>query len=251
MKINFQLDTYAIHTRLAPSLFVLLPLALSAVAYFPSLTAGFRSLWVLAATCGGTFLLSEMGRDAGTKKQNALFERWGGKPSVRLLRHNGAANKVILADLHSKLRALIPTASIPTEEGEDADPQAADDVYEFCGRFLRTKTRADKRTFRLIHKENGSYGFRRNLWALKPLGISTTAISIALPLPLYWGAWHLPSPPEPLLLIVAEVINLVILLVWTFWISPSWVKIPADAYAERLLEACDALLPAQRSRRKL
>jgi len=37
------------------------------------------------------------------------------------------------------------------------------------------------------------------------------------------------------------VVNLALMLCWAAWVTPSWVRIPAQAYAERLLEACNQL----------
>jgi hypothetical protein len=39
----------------------------------------------------------------------------------------------------------------------------------------------------------------------------------------------------------AAVLALVFLVLWIFRFTPDWVRIPADAYAERLAEAVDGL----------
>lgn len=240
--MDFKFDTYTLHARLAPPLIVALPFALSAIAYAPSLTASFHPLWVVFVACGGAFLLAEVGRDRGVAKQAALFESWGGKPTVRLLRHRDATNKAILALLHTNLRTLIPTVSLPTLEQELADPVGADEIYELCGHYLRNQTR-DRRRFPLVHKENTSYGFRRNLWALRSMGISTTGTSVLVPAILAALTWKelLRRTDLPILLATA-LANFILLLAWIFWLRPDWVKLPAVAYAERLLETCDSLL---------
>jgi hypothetical protein len=34
------------------------------------------------------------------------------------------------------------------------------------------------------------------------------------------------------------------LLAWIVWFTPDWVRLAADAFAQQLLAACDALEPA-------
>jgi hypothetical protein len=41
--------------------------------------------------------------------------------------------------------------------------------------------------------------------------------------------------------VVTAGIDLLLLLGWLLVFTPAWVRIPAEAYAERLLEACDTL----------
>jgi hypothetical protein len=41
--------------------------------------------------------------------------------------------------------------------------------------------------------------------------------------------------------ILALLVNAALLAVWVFVITPAWVRIAADAYAERLLESIDTL----------
>jgi len=41
--------------------------------------------------------------------------------------------------------------------------------------------------------------------------------------------------------LVCATLNLLFLLGWVIWFTPDWVRIAADAYAERLLAACEKL----------
>jgi hypothetical protein len=47
----------------------------------------------------------------------------------------------------------------------------------------------------------------------------------------------LPSPT----VIACGTIDLALIFVWAFWLTPSWVRIPAEAFAERLLSSCESL----------
>ena len=70
---------------------------------------------------------------------------------------------------HKKLSELLNGTAIPTPQDEKRDPERADQVYDACVSCLIERTR-DKTRFRLLFEENCNYGFRRNLWGMKPLG---------------------------------------------------------------------------------
>lgn len=126
--------------------------------------------------------------------------------------------------------------SIPTAADEAADPVAADLIYEACTKLPISKTR-DRRRFPLVFEENVNYGFRRNLWGMRPAGfaisaIATSAAAVALiansegPLALAW--------------FIVLLANASFLAWWAFRINSDWVFIPAKAYAERLMETLDS-----------
>jgi hypothetical protein len=130
---------------------------------------------------------------------------------------------------------------LPTAQQEEADPAAADLVYESVGDQLREKTR-DKGKFPLVFKELVSYGFRRNLWGMKPSGVVLACTCVGLQLGLIGKALFAHSLPS-YLSASATAFNAVLLCAWIFIVTPRWVRIPADAYAERILAACLELVP--------
>lgn len=234
------LDKYTVRARLRPALIVALPLGLATVSWFPDGVLGWGAVWGLVTWSGGTVLLAQIGRDAGVRKEPNLFKLWGGKPTTRMLRHRDAANAVMLARWHKKLKLLMKGIKLPTPEEEAADPRAADEIYETCGAFLRENTR-DSNKFGLVFEENCNYGFRRNLWGMKPIGLIIALIClgviVAVPFfePLAWSGKRLE------LTVTTAGIDLLLVLGWLFVFKPSWVRVAADAYAERLLEACERL----------
>ena len=229
-------DTYTRRVRLQPALLVALPLGIATLAWFPGGLIGWSTLWGLIVWSGGTALLSQVGRDWGKKKEPQLYRMWGGKPTTLLLRHRDARNREIVMRRHTKLKKLIPTLHIPSLKEEQAKPSVADDVYENCAAFLREKTR-DKKKFNLIFEENCNYGFRRNLWGMKPIGILIATIGCAAVGVLFLVRGR-SIPP---LAVACGLGNLLLLLGWAFLFTPKWVRIPAEAYAARLLEACEIL----------
>lgn len=231
-------DQYVRRARLQPTLLVALPIALAVLAYSPEGIVHWGILWSVLVWCGATALLAQVARDRGKRKEPELFRRWGGKPTTRLLRHHGAPNKALLVRRHAKLKALIPGQKLPTAEAEAAEPSIADDAYDSCTALLIERTR-DRKQFPLIFDENCNYGFRRNLWGMKPVGILTSAAgSGAILLGLITN-----SVPIRTLATVCGSVSLLLLIAWLVWFTPDWVKITADSYAERLLAACDSLEP--------
>src|SRR5215471_7149337 len=128
-----------------------------------------RGLVGILSYCGLSMLIAQLGRDLGKKKEPGLFERWKGKPTTYMLRHRGTLNKAIRARYHEKLSIFLRII-IPDAKQEEADPAAADEIYDSCVIYLREKTR-DPEKFRLVFSDNIDYGFRRNLWAMKPAGV--------------------------------------------------------------------------------
>jgi hypothetical protein len=120
---------------------------------------------------------------------------------------------------------------------------------------LLTQTRDTKR-FSILFRENISFGFRRNLWGLKPLGVAVTlTAACASTAAIGYRYWAEQSSPPPEVTIVTAAVWL-LLLVWIAVITRSWVRIPADAYGTQLLAACDTLgtpqsaQPRKNTRRK-
>jgi hypothetical protein len=137
------------------------------------------------------------------------------------------------------LKGQLPQLALPTAEEERADPGGADRTYESVTAWLLTQTR-DTKTFSIHFRENISYGFRRNLWGLKPLGVTIAllAASASTAFMLYRYSSGHSAPPE------IAVVTALVWLLSIFWIAVvtrSWVRLPADAHGTQLLTACDTL----------
>jgi len=132
---------------------------------------------------------------------------------------------------------LLPDLKIPTKEEELKNKDQADQIYESCTAFLRNKSR-DTDKYPLVFEELTSYGFRRNLWGLKPIAIAILSILLIGNFSvLGYQAYELDQIPMYILILIAILIVMCDLWVWI--IRTSWVRIPAVAYAERLLEVLD------------
>lgn len=242
-------DKYRKKARQLPVRLLLLPIALGVGALVIALVGnlnvfmrlGAGALVGLLSSFGLTSLLEQFGRDQGKQKEPWLLDRWGGAPTTQMLRHRDQlmCNPAMRRRYYEKLSRLVPNVELPTPEGEAHDPRRADQAYEAYTRYLINQTR-DAEKFPLVFEENTNYGFRRNLWGMRPAGIVAAAIGIALAICAGSLAWM----KDDVLWIVgaaATVIDTALLVWWVLRITPDWVFVPAKAYAERLFEACDSL----------
>jgi len=235
------LDPYGRQARLYPALIVILPIALLIGTWFPALWSTWAALVSLASSFGLILLLSQVARDRGKQREPELYRAWGGKPSVAALRHcDPRIDDHTKARYRAFLKGQLPHLALPTAEEERADPEGADRAYESVTAWLLTQTR-DTKTFSILFRENISYGFRRNLWGLKPLGVTIAllAASASTAFMLYRYSSGQPAPTPEI-----AVVTLLVWLLSIFWIAVvtrSWVRLPADAHGKQLLTACDTL----------
>src|SRR5882724_5463170 len=233
-------DKYTYRARLLPSLLTFLPLAFAATVWFPGQETTWKVLGLIFVSSGLATLLSHFGRDLGKRKEAELFQMWGGVPTTRMLSSRFTRfDAVTLGRYHNKLKTLLPGLQIPDLANERTNPSHASEVYGSCISLLREKTR-DPKAFPLVFAENINFGFRRNLCGWKPIGLivaSLGVVSCAL-----FTATHLRAEQSVLLFGIAGlVVSITLLFLWLFVIKPDWVRLAADAYAERLIRSLDGL----------
>lgn len=234
------LDSYAIRARYFPVVLVVLPAAVALVPWIPTESVQWRILISLAVSAPAVVLLSHFGRDLGKRQQVKLFAKWGGSPTIRMLRHRDTTLSDATRDRYRTiLEKIVPGIELPSARSERAKPDEADAIYASCTDYLRERTR-DKTRFRLLFEENVSYGFRRNLWAMKPAGIALSLGGLGATgwmLKQEMAAGQSPSAT----VLAGMVVAALMLTWWLLRIRESWVEAGANAYAERLLAACDTL----------
>ena len=233
-------DQYTFKARLLPTYLVLLPLVIFFFAIFPQYQSILSILGGIFVSFGFTALPAQVGRDVGKQLEPELFVQWGGVPTDLMLSHvRTKFEKTSLDRYHKKLQLLIMDLKIPTEHEERLNPDATLQIYASCIKYLRENTR-DKNKFGLIFSENVNYGFRRNLWAMKSAGIFTSSVgtvgcAAALAYGIIINQSFLPGP------LVGGLVCSMLLIFWIFRITPGWIRIAAEAYAERLICALDIL----------
>lgn len=236
--MKFKLDGYTVYARIYPVLITVLPVSLMIAVWVPSFKG---LLWSASVSFCLFAIIAQVGRDLGKIKEASLFKSWGGTPTTRALRHRDTLfSSVTLERYHKVLSSLVPNIKrLPLVKEEAKDPAGADQIYLACIDWLKANTR-DKEKFSLLYEENKNYGFRRNLWGLKPLGVFISISSVVLSsIPLIQG-W---INTKQVAIVPVTMLGMDVFLgvFWIFYITPTWVRIPAEEYAKRLLEACDQL----------
>ena len=239
-------DSYSRRARAFPALLVVFPIGLVITGWFPGnyQSLGFISgalTWLLLGT-----LMSQFVRDAGKAKEDALFDEWGGRPTTLMLSYSHTSlNSITLAHCHDRLRQLRPDLDLPRgpQDEQKAWLETAH-VYDASSDYLREATR-DKDRFNLVFDELVSYGFRRNLWALKPYSTPITSLCLAacafrVATPAFGGNWSLPELVS-LQAIFGSFICLALLLTWLLYVTPAWVRRAAFRYARQLILSCEKL----------
>ena len=230
-------DAYWWRARLAPTLLVMLPAAILAASFVPVATWP-EGAWSLLGSVV-LLLLGSLGRDAGRRSQPGLFAKWGGAPTTGRLRYREAINPIAVDRLHQLLQSVPTGFVVPDRAAEVADPTAADQAYEVIVAALRELTR-DRKSFPLVFAENTEYGFRRNLRALKRVGIIVSVATligcVAAGLPLGLLVMH----QAALVFFAPFACAVAALFLWSK-ADDNWVRIPAEAYADRLVGAVEIL----------
>lgn len=231
------LDRYTLQARLLPVVIVFLPVGLAITTLFPINEMGRGILTSSLSGFAFVAFMAQIGRDLGKKKEPYLYKKWGGKPTSIIMRYNQTwLNPGSLSRYHKKLSVLLKLA-LPTKEQENYDPNEAYNKYETFVDYLKEKTR-DHNFFPLVLEENINYGFRRNLWGMKSIGIILSLLAVIVPyFPFFLSQFLKLSMTK--FNLVASAISACFLVFWIFWITPNWVKIAANAYAERLVSSCE------------
>ena len=236
------MDRYSLNARIYPIVIFYMPAIILAVLFslkFDKYVHLFTSFGIVGAL---SYLFSQLGRDGGKKKEKGLWKSWGGAPSTQLLRwRNSEINVNTKKRYHNRLNILCALDNTPDPNFEQSNPDEADEAYQAWTRFLISKTR-DNKKYSVLLKDNMNYGFRRNLWGMKNYALSLIVILMASTFIYYWVTTKSPNVTlYPVEFAIAEIILSVILLFWVLVINKNWIKVPAFAYAERLLETVEEI----------
>ena len=239
------LDPYDRKARLRPALLCGMPLIASVVLLLPEFGAIWGSLGGVVIYCGGSALLIQLGRDRGQELQVQLYQSWGGKPSVAMLRYSDRRLDRPTKERYRRfLSSAVPGLQLASPEEEERHPEQADEGYESANAWLLARSR-NHECFGLLFKENMNYGFRRNLLALKSIAYGVEAIAVLILIGVALASWtgNLATTFQSLALEwwASLTITAVHALLFVACIRPEWVRAAAENYARQLLAACDLL----------
>jgi hypothetical protein len=229
-------DAYTFLARRVPVAAVAVPpIVLAGAGIVTTTGLGIASGLVLAVIAA---VAGQLGRDRGKNMQAELWVSWGGSPTLRRLQYRGGSSQSRVERLHARIGEILGEA-LPTAAEESADPSAADERYEEVSARIRAVTR-DKGRFGLLLTENINYGQRRNMYGLRRVGVIFAVLTIIV---------------AGLLVALADgslsdraarygpgaATGALALLFWIFVVTPSWVRLTAEAYADQFVGAIDIL----------
>lgn len=243
------MDGYDLQARYAPFVFALLPAILVAIAMIPGLgqgkivTGSFTFLVLAAIPLVGT----RIARSAGRARQDALFAAWGGMPTTAMLRYRDTRvnpqTKKIFRERLSRLGASFP---IPDEDEERHDPEGSD--VKIGAAMDEIRRRAKEKGIKAVHRENINFGAARNAYGLKPFGLATCLLSMAiLTITVAMRGGFSPTALD-------FVVGMTILIIaggTLFGCTSEKVRHHGEAYALALFEAIETVAPPARRKKSL
>lgn len=230
------LDEYDFYARYLPGLWSLLPVGVAITAVGLRENPVLTGMVALLTSFGGPVVLARLVRNRGKAIEKELWGSWGGPPTTAMLRHRGdkleAAQRQQLRDHVSEVLSI----TLPTEDEELEDPEAADAAYVAAIRRLRGLA-DDSEAFPLLFVENKNYGFERDLLAMRPIGLAVSVLcfagllaglilSVSGSISMHWLDFTL-----------AMVVVGVLIIYWLVAPTRQAVHRTAEAYADRLAQA--------------
>jgi hypothetical protein len=182
-------DTYGLRAQGIPAMLAVAPAIALVIALVVSGSSGISQIFSGAIVAVLLYAFADLGRRFGKSKEAGIYAEAGGMPSIAILRHRDAT-----LDQDTKARCLGFLArqikgKVPTESEETVDPAACDTFYARCGTWLPEHTR-DTKKFRLVFNELVTYGFRRNLYGLRLMGLAVNVMVVVLCVVYtYRGGW--------------------------------------------------------------
>ena len=242
-------DGYSRVARLYPAVLAFLPLFWTALALDPKALAFNASHLVgvgLAASAVVAFLTS-LARSRGKVIEKQLLDSWGTWMTTIILRHrDGTLDSVTKGRYHARLQALYKDVVLPTAAEEAQDSLGADEKYRAATTRLIELRRDAK--YKMLHKENAQYGFRRNLLGLKPLALTVAVAAAGLTTAVgilgFTQAGHdlaalFADAAARQLLYVGLCLDIAYMVVFVLFIRPHFVRQAAEEYALALFKTLD------------
>ncbi|CEG02206.1 hypothetical protein [Bacillus sp. B-jedd] len=231
-------NPYERQARLYPALISLFPTFAALYSFFDDLRGVLSTILGSVFFVGISYLFGKLTRELGKKKQDSLIVDWDGMPSTRFLRHvDTTIDPLTKKRYHQFLEKNIADFRCPTPEEESSNKENADKVYDSGIKWLLAKTR-DTQKYSLLFRENISYGFARNFWALKPWSLLINSIILFGSFGLMYQRHQFDFKNVFPLEWVSISITTFIIISQSL-ITKNTVHSKAKAYARTLLEVCD------------
>lgn len=225
------LDQYEMRARVAPSIIVILPLAIALLSIALVISNPIGQIIVssgifIIIIYALSFLLI---RYYGKKIEADLWIKWGGPPSTRFMRWR---DSTFGDDLKQQFHAAVETLCrirLSSKEEETNDTDRADRQIEQAFLQVKAIVRHDDPEG-IWTKHNAEYGFHRNLLGSRNIWLLFSILGI-----IACGVfWHL-SKDDILVIGLALNVLLSICSIFGGWcVLPGLTKYAADRYAESI-----------------
>jgi hypothetical protein len=220
------LDGYDLKARLSPGYLAVGPIALAMVILAGEHLDLVQVIASLAVALGVPFVVASRVRDRGKDLESDLWRSWGGAPATRMLRATENDPNAVDRRLRSRRRTGLdlPSAQVQREDPEGADRQ----IQEVVDGLIRD-TKGDA----VVQSELAEYGMRRNLLGVRNLGLVAGCLTLGIGIgDLGWGLAA--DDGSALASVIIVVIASVATVSW-IRVTPAWVRVAAERYAEALL----------------
>jgi len=226
-------DDYDFETLTVPAIVIGFPIAiaLAILGFSLSSVLGFSILGVQALA----FMLVPVRaliRSQGKRIESIIFEK--GLPTSDLLKAE-KANKSKIRQERRETVSRLSGVSLAAYSKAHYDREYEREIIDKAVSLLREKMRG--REFNLLRRELKSYGYWRNMYAIRPVGIASSAISLLVGLlsvnllsqsssELSWVVWT-----------VSTAALVLFLFFWIFLVKESSVQSAANNYSQQFFKS--------------
>lgn len=234
------LDRYSLVARWTPATLLAAPVSVTLLLGLPTIANTAGKVVAVMLALGLPIVIGQLVRDAGRRVQERLYEDWRGAPTAHLLRDRLSRDDAVGERLRRQLCAVV--GDYPPVPAVDAAATTGDDVYEAITGILRSRTR-QRSAFPTVFDELVHYGFWRNLYAVRAVGLCAAGAAAA-------AAGVMAGVTASGILdgrvaswIIAALIDVVTVVGWAL-LRSTRVRAAGDRYAEALLGAVESISSA-------
>lgn len=232
VNVGSWLDEYDRDARLVPALLAILPLVLAAIGLGLEGNPIVASVAAVLIGVGVPMVVAKQVGDRGRALEATLFAGWGAPPTTLILvppmnEPTGEIQRQRRTRLERLSGVSLPLSPIPNASEIEK--------YQAAVRWLIEHTR-DRAKFPVVWSELKSYGFERNALAIRIFGLLASGVATAALL----AASVAGASGADLAVVSNGALGSVCAIVGLWWLrvpSANRVRMAADRYAERLLDA--------------
>lgn len=226
-------DAYNLRVRFSVGLILITPVIISIYLLIPDASNFSFTVIILILCFGLCNLMMSLSRFHGRKAIVKCFPKL--MPAQQMLMPNDKTlDPITKKRYHEFLSSKIKNLTFKNET------VATLNSCKSAVSWLISQTR-DSNSFPLIKEETINFGFSKNLYGLKNLGIAISAFLTILQTTIIIAKVHLKfGLVEYTNLIASTLISFLFTVIWIFFINKEWVKNSGFKYAKTLLSACDS-----------